>query len=195
MRGMRRQRGRWLAALTLALLLATTGAATAFARPSGPVTNDEPGNGKWIYPSSLPYTDSMDVTQATSSAWDKANNCADEFDTGSEEGNTVWYRYRATSTVDLNLDTFGSSYDTTLTVFAAPGGYIDCNDDADDIVTNPQDLNNDLASYLQVHLQGGHTYAIRVGSYDDPAYCQTESSCDGVSDGALVFHAALAPIN
>jgi hypothetical protein len=191
MRGTRRQRGRWLGALLLALLLATTGAATAFARPTGPIVNDEPGGGKWIYPSSLPYTDTMDVMQATTTTFDQANACEGDGD----EGNTVWYRYRATSTVDLALDTFGSTYDTTITVFAAPGGFIDCDDDADDIDTNPQDPNNDVASYLQVHLQGGHTYAIRVGSYDDPAYCQTESSCDGVSDGALVFHAALAPIN
>jgi hypothetical protein len=186
---MRQRRGRWLVALTLALMLATTGAATAFARPTGPVVNDEPGGGKWIYPSSLPYTDTMDVMQATTTTWDQNNACA------GDEANTVWYRYRATSTVDLNLDTFGSSYDTTITVFQAPGGYIDCDDDATSLLSNPTDPNNSVASYLQVHLQGGYTYAIRVGSFDDPPYCQTESSCDGVSDGALVFHATLAPIN
>jgi hypothetical protein len=189
MRNTKRPGARWLAALGLGLLLAALGATTAVARPTGPVVNDEPGGGKWIYPSSLPYTDVMDVMQATTTTWDQDNSCA------GDEANTVWYRYRATSAVDLELDTFGSSYDTTITVFQAPGGYIDCNDDASDVTGNPVDPNNIYASYLSVHLRGGYTYAIRVGSYDDPPYCQTVSSCDGVSDGALVFHAALAAVN
>ena len=180
---MHRRLSRIFAVAALVLVAATAGASSAAARPSGPITNDVPGGGKWIYPTSLPYTDVMDVTQATTSAWDTRHSC-DEND-----ANTVWYRYRATSTIDLTLDTFGSSYDTTITVWSATGQYIACNDDAEDNVSGPVDPNNDVASYLNVHLKGGFTYVIRIGSFDDPPVCQTNSSCAGVSDGALAFHA------
>jgi hypothetical protein len=182
---MRRIHRRLLATLGIVLLLSAAGGSTALARPSGPVPNDVAYYGKWIYSSQLPYTDVSDVTQATVDAFDVNNTCSSD-----DPGNTVWYRFRATSSVDLVLDTFGSSYDTEITVFTTNLQYIDCNDDADDITGNPEDANNGYASYLNVQLQGGRTYLIRVGSYDNPAYCQTESSCDGVSDGALVFHVA-----
>lgn len=171
-------------ALTTVAMLMTLGATSALARPADePVPNDKPYYGKWIYESSLPYTDVMDVTAATVDQFDVVNYCNSR-----DPGNTVWYRYRATSNVNLTLDTFGSSYDTEITVFSATGQYIDCNDDASDVTGNPEDPNNVYASYLEVSLQAGRTYLFRVSSYDNPAYCQTESDCAGVSDGALVFN-------
>ena len=185
---MRRRSVRLLAILAVVLLLGATGATAAFARPADyAVPNDKPYYGTWIYSNNLPFSDTIDVTQATVDAFDVNNTCASD-----DPGNTVWYRFRASSNVNLVLDTFGSSYDTEITVFTANGQYIDCNDDSNDIQSNPVDPNNDVASYLNVQLKGGRTYLVRVGSYDNPAYCQIESSCAGVSGGALVFHVAKA---
>ena len=73
---------------------------------------------------SLPFTDTLDTTEATTAADDPT--CA-----GS--GHTVWYTFTPSADIRLDANTFGSSYDTTISVYAgSPGALtqIACNDDA-----------------------------------------------------------------
>lgn len=100
-----------------------------------------------------------------------SNTCANNSAT-----KDVWFRYTAPVNGTLNLDTFGSSYDTILSVFAGgacpAAASIACNDDA-----NPQ-----ANSAVDVEVQAGASYMIRVAGF-------TASS--PVGDGLL--NVALTP--
>ena len=117
---------------------------------SGP-PNDAFGSATVI--STLPYTTSEDTTSATSAGDDPAFPC-----TYLTNYNTVWYRYTPSSSVNLSIDTFGSSYDTVLGVWTGSEGSLSsvaCNDD----------YNGTLQSQVQFSASGGTTYYIEAASY------------------------------
>lgn len=75
----------------------------------------------------------------------------------------VWYRYTATRNGLLALDTCGSSYDTTLTLYAVCGGpEVGCNDDS------PQGApcgHGGFDSYLTYKIRAGQSVLIRVSGF------------------------------
>lgn len=113
------------------------------AHAAAPV-NDDRANATVI--STLPFTDAVDTVDATTEPEDP--DCF-----GS--GHTVWYSYTAPSDMTFRAfaDTFGSSYDTTLSINTSDG-QLECNDDTDG-----------LQSTALFEMVGGVTYDIMVGSF------------------------------
>jgi hypothetical protein len=76
----------------------------------------------------VPLTDTVDTSQYTTEAGDPTPSCG-----GGKRNNTVWYSFTPTTSGWLTADTFGSNYDTVLSVWTgAPGSFtqVACNDDA-----------------------------------------------------------------
>ena len=99
--------------------------------------------------SSLPFQDVLNTSAATTSMNDP--ECVGQ-------GPTVWFRYRASQDGPVTANTFGSDYDTTLSVYTyIPGRMltqIACNDDYDS-----------LQSAVFFHASAGVTYYVMVGAY------------------------------
>lgn len=98
---------------------------------------------------SLPFTDSVDTSEATTASDDP--NCAGN-------GPTVWYVYTPAADQRLLADTFRSDYDTTLSVYTgSPGSLtqIACNDDA----------GGSLQSAVQFDAESGTTYFFMIGAF------------------------------
>jgi hypothetical protein len=116
--------------------------------PAPPVHGDHVANPIDI--GGVPYTRTLDSTYATTGPTDP--NC-------SGTGPTVWFRFTAAQSATLAVNTFGSSYDTTLYLGTpnASGGMdlISCNDDAGDSVQ----------SAIRFDATAGVTYLIMVGSF------------------------------
>ncbi len=124
----------------------------------------------------VPYTDGpTSTTEATTGATDPLF-CNDPA-AGADRA-TVWYQFTPTTTTRYLVDTFGSSYDTTLYVGTADGtgglAVVGCNDDADD-----------LQSAVGWNAVAGTTYLITVGTC-----CGSGSTAGG---GMLVLHLDVAP--
>ena len=99
---------------------------------------------------SLPFTDNTSTAEATTQAGDP--ECVGN-------GHTVWYRFTASTTLQVNANTFGSDYDTSLSVYTGTPGdltQIACNDDAQDV-----------QSSVTFEAVAGETYFIMVGSFFD----------------------------
>ncbi len=84
---------------------------------------------------------------------------------GSGQGNDVWYQFTPTCTGNAIFDTFGSSFDTVLSVHSAcPNPFvattITCNDDAN--FAPP----NNRASLVTFSFNAGEVYLIRVSGYN-----------------------------
>ncbi|MBN1306095.1 MAG: fibronectin type III domain-containing protein [Anaerolineales bacterium] len=101
--------------------------------------------------SSIPYQVILDVGLATSEATDPAITACN-----SDEGlKTVWFSYTPTASGMLDLDTFGSGYDTIMAVWTGTAGnltHIACNDNTDGTIN----------SHVMVYVQTGTTYYIEV---------------------------------
>lgn len=73
---------------------------------------------------------------------------------------SVWYKWQAPTTGTMQIDTFGSTFDTVLAVFLGAdtltSQLVASNDDA-----------NDLQSRIQMGVTAGTIYYIAVGSVDD----------------------------
>jgi hypothetical protein len=113
---------------------------------------------------SLPFTDALDTTEATTAPDDP--DCVGN-------GPTVWYAFTPAADVFVAADTFGSDYDTTLSVYTGERGaltQIACNDDF-----------NSLQSAVLFEATAGTTYFIMVGSF---------ASGPG---GSLIFSIDVAP--
>lgn len=99
----------------------------------------------------LPYVDGQNTSDATTAVDDP--ECAGN-------GHTVWYRYDAAEALDLQANTFGSDYDTTLSVYVddGAGGLIQlaCNDDW-----------NSLQSQVFWTSEPGVSYWLMVGAFAD----------------------------
>jgi hypothetical protein len=85
---------------------------------------------------------------------------------GSFYGSTAWFRFRAERTGLHVVTTFGSNFDTVLSVYSPNGAaipsaaqQIGCNDDAD-----PP---SDTTSFVDFTAQAGQFYYVQVGGYDD----------------------------
>jgi hypothetical protein len=88
-------------------------------------------------------------------------NCATD---DADYGATAWYRFIAARSGRHVLSTFGSNFDTVLTVYVPNGASIPtgaqergCNDDAD----------NDGSSFVEIDAVAGQAYYVQVGGYDD----------------------------
>jgi hypothetical protein len=98
--------------------------------------------------SSLPFTDSLNTTEATT-----AGDDPDCFGNGP----TVWYSFTAGSDILVDANTFGSDYDTTISVYTGSRGsltQIACNDDT-----------VSLQSQVVFQATTGVTYFIMVGAF------------------------------
>ncbi len=76
----------------------------------------------------------------------------------SNSGRSVWYQYTPNSDQMLNIDTFGSNYDTVLSIFTEQSGSLNevfCNDD----------FKEQIQSQLQVELTENTTYYLVVNGY------------------------------
>jgi hypothetical protein len=129
----------WLAAATWTLLAT----AAAVAQPA----NDELASAVII--PSVPFTPpALDTTAATTAA-------DDPFCAGN--GHTVWYRFTPTQDQRVEINTFGSDYDTTLSVWTGSQGNLEnvaCNDDT-----------GSLQSRVRFDATAGETYFIMAGSF------------------------------
>ncbi|MEW6417167.1 MAG: S8 family serine peptidase [Nitrospirota bacterium] len=123
---------------------------------------------------SLPASISLDTTEYTTS-WDDPTLCAGSPSTG---GHTAWFYYLPTANGSLNLDTFGSNYNTILAVFNIDSGTGDliriaCNDNAG---------GGYQSQITNVPMTGAKPLIIEVASYY------------GTSGGGnLVLHVSAAP--
>ena len=113
----------------------------------------QPGNDDFDSPTpipSLPFTDTLDTSQATTANDDP--DCAGN-------GHTVWYVFSPAGDMRINANTFGSDYDTTLSVYTGARGsltQIVCNDDFFDLTSN-----------VTFDALSGETYFFMVGSFFD----------------------------
>jgi Putative Ig domain len=97
----------------------------------------------------FPYTHVQMTTKATS-AYD------DPFCAGSNR--TVWYSFTPQSDMRVEFNTFGSDYDTTLSVYTGPRGALNqiaCNDNATGLAQ----------SRVRFDAKAGVTYYVMAGTY------------------------------
>lgn len=130
-----------------------------------PPPNDDFANA--TVATSMPFTVSQDVTNATVAP-------DDPFCSGRTQ--TVWFAFTPTSNIRLEANTFGSNYDTTLSVYTGTRGALSqlaCNDDS----------NNTLQSRVRFNAVAGTTYFFMVSSV----------SFFPVSSASLVFNLLPAP--
>lgn len=135
-----------LAAVTIGLLGLVGLTGTAYAEPS----NDDFASATLVA-EPLPFTDQISTADATTAAEDPY--CAGR-------GATVWYSYTPTASGRVNANTFGSDYDTTLSVYTgqqAPLHQLWCNH------LRPHALH----SSVTWEAVAGTTYHLMVGSYSD----------------------------
>jgi hypothetical protein len=147
----------------LVLTVALVSMASSSAVLAAPPANDDFDNATVI--PELPFTDSIDTREATT-----ANDDPD----CSGQGPTVWYSFTPEENVRVEANTFGSDYDTTLSMYTGTRGdlsQIDCNDDAA----------GTLQSRVRFDATAGETYYFMVGAW---------ASGPG---GNLVFSADIAP--
>lgn len=132
-----------LRSLLTATLLVAMGVSPALAAPP----NDDIDEATEIF--GLPFFDEVDTTDATTAEDDPV--CAGQ-------GPTVWYTFTPSEDTEIAADTFGSDYDTTLSVYTGTRGdleQLDCNDDAGDT----------LQSRVRFQAIAGETYFFMVGAF------------------------------
>ncbi|GEM_PF-779322 len=101
----------------------------------------------------LPYTHQQDTSGASNEAAEIRPQCLNE------AGASVWYQYTATDNQTLVFDSFGSDYDTVLSVWSGtthPLTAVACNDDN----------NNRSQSQLIVETEENTTYYINISGYN-----------------------------
>jgi hypothetical protein len=83
--------------------------------------------------------------------------------------NDIWYNYEATCDGTLTIHTCGASYDSRIAVYEGTtcptGSAIACNDDA---AAGP--CSGTLQSYLEVAVECGQVYKIRVGAFSTTGF-------------------------
>jgi hypothetical protein len=129
-------------------------AAAALLVPSAPAAlAAAPANDNFDTPTvipGLPFADSLDTSEATTAADDP--DCAGN-------GHTVWYAFTPAADMTIAANTFGSDYDTTLSVYTGTRGALEqiaCNDDS-----------GSLQSRVAFPATSGTTYFFMVGSFFD----------------------------
>jgi 5-hydroxyisourate hydrolase-like protein (transthyretin family) len=132
-----------------------------------PQTNDEIAGATPV--SNLPYHTIEDTRSATTNPSDPVHGCA----TGTQDANSVWFRYVATFTGTVRVNTFNSNYDTVLTAYpgtTSVGPELACDDD-----TSAQQ------SEIAFDVVSGESYLIEVSDYGTP------------NGGTLILEVAPAP--
>lgn len=107
---------------------------------------------------SVPFTDTIDTTTATTEPGDPLIDCGDF--PASVKGKSAWYRYTAAAPVLLEVNTLGSDFDTTLVAYTGGCGAVlpvFCNDDIDNYLEAPTDT-----SRMLVTLDAGEDVLIEV---------------------------------
>jgi len=126
-----------------------------------------------------PYTNSVDTTSATEEIGDPTVpvQCDERFLAPGKK--SVWYAYTPAKNQPVSIDTFGSNYDTYLSVWTGTAlnnlVYVACDDDS----------TNNLQSQITMNLQAGVTYHIEVAGYAGTVTPPDPQSNPG---GVLVFH-------
>lgn len=131
--------------LPLALGLLAYSLGTTLAAPP---PNDDIGAAT-VITDPLPFTQQLSTVEATTAAGDP--NCAGA-------GPTVWFSYLPSASGWLDCDTFGSSYDTTLSVYTGTPGSLTqlrCNDDS----------GSGVQSRVVLEVTAGTRYYFMVGAY------------------------------
>jgi len=114
----------------------------------------------------LPFSDAQDTTEATTAADDPVPSCVGTT-------HTVWYRFTPPADMPIAANTFGSDFDTTLSVWTGSRGALEevaCNDDTFGV-----------QSRVRFDATGGVTYYFMAGSFFD------------LPGGQLVFNVDVAP--
>lgn len=101
---------------------------------------------------SLPYSDTVSVGDATTEAGEPTETCA-------PAGNTVWYTVTVGSDSDVRIDTVDSNYDTTLAVWAGSSF-----EDAT-LIACTDDTFQRLQSALTFSAKAGTTYLVQAGAF------------------------------
>jgi hypothetical protein len=132
-------------------------------------SNDNLASAKVISPGSLPYADTVNMTDATTEPSEPVSECS-----GAPEP-SIWWSFTPSSTGTYRPDTQGSSVETVIDIYSGNAltslVAVDCNDDVD---ANNSDLD---WSRVAFHGKAGTHYKIRVKG--DPA------GTDGVVHFAL----------
>lgn len=137
-------------------------AAPTWAQPA----NDDCASATVI--TSLPFADTVDTTTATVEAGDPTLLHYCDFGNRAAE-NGVWYRYTATTAINLELRTLGSGYDTIAVAFAGTCGAfteIYCSDD--DLNRNRNRGADGMDSRLLVTLAPGEDVYLLVADVEGP---------------------------
>ncbi|MBI5825711.1 MAG: M4 family metallopeptidase [Chloroflexi bacterium] len=125
-----------------------------------PLPPAAPANDAFASPiviSTTPYTNTQDISSATTAGDDPTFSCT------SHKGTTsVWYQVTPSSSGTLTVDTVGSNFDTVLGIWtgSTPAGLtsVGCNDDIDYAGGNYQ-------SRVIVSVTAGQTYRIEAAGY------------------------------
>lgn len=160
-----------VSALVSRLLLGTLSVLLVMIGWVPPAQADAPGNDSIdsAVAFSIPFTDTVDTTEATSGPEDQGCGAA-----------TVWYRFTPEESGWVELNTVGSDFDTMLALYVpVEGGYelVACNDDTAD----------GLQSRIVWEVVAGSTYNVSVGTC-----CGAEPGQQGPG-GLAVFNAHEAP--
>ncbi len=140
----------------LAIVVSLSFAVPAYAAAPA---NDDFDNATVI--TSSPFTDTLSTVEATTAPDDPSPSCGGN-------GATVWYTYTPSANSTIEIDTFGSDYDTTLAGYVGTRGQLVqvlCNDDAQGL----------QQSQLSWSAGAGGTYYFMVAS-------------KGLTGGNLTFH-------
>jgi hypothetical protein len=155
----------------------------------GPPANDNFANSIAI--ASLPFTSTVDNSSATTESTDPTPPCVPR--STNPRTKTVWYAYTAGGTGSVTLDTIGSAYDTTLSVWTASGGQgaslqfsnVSCNDDIE--------LGVIRQSQLTFGASAGTTYYIMIAPFGPPEDQQNQAGGKTVLNvTTTVFPSALS---
>lgn len=133
--------------------------------------NDSCQNARIVGP--LPYQDSLDTTNATSSSDDPAS-C-----TGSGDSNTVWYAITPSANTAYAVDARSSGFNTVVSVFTGACGSlasIACNDDFS------ASLNETDRSLLTFQASAGVTYLIEVSGKGSGGTLQIKVGLTTITD-------------
>jgi hypothetical protein len=132
-----------------------------------PLNNDAIGNAKLI--AAVPYGDAVNTEQTTQNGGDPvATNCSFYFINNPTPWHTVWYRYTPAQDEKVVFNTFGSSFNTLLSLWKGQPGsltQVACHDDAALVPTGSDNV-NDMTSFIQTTLVKGETYYLLAGGKD-----------------------------
>ncbi|HET8661979.1 MAG TPA: PKD domain-containing protein [Micromonosporaceae bacterium] len=159
-----------------AVALTLAGSTAAFAVP----TNDDFASATVI--TALPFTTSEDISEAT---WDPSDPLGCAFN------GSVWFAFTPSSTATINVNTFGSNYDTVLSAWTGSQGALNqvaCDDDADGTpqsqVTFSATANTTYYFLVSWYYEGGSSLQFSVSVPAPPA---NDNFANATAIGALPF--------